>query len=136
VNDQLSGRSALVTGANRGLGLEVCRQLLERGARVVLTSRDLAKGERPAASLGGGVLVRHLDVAAPDVGEAALAIDREVGGIDVLVNNAAVHYDSFEDSLNVDLAIVEEALRTNLIGAWRISKALGAAMRRRRWGAS
>jgi NAD(P)-dependent dehydrogenase (short-subunit alcohol dehydrogenase family) len=101
----------------------------------VLTSRDLAKGERAAASLRAhGVLARRLDVAAPDAGEAAREIDREVGGIDVLVNNAAVHYDSFEDSLNVDFAVVEEALRTNLIGAWRISKALGAAMRRRRWG--
>ncbi|HET8540907.1 MAG TPA: SDR family NAD(P)-dependent oxidoreductase [Anaeromyxobacter sp.] len=130
----LSGRTALVTGANRGLGLEVCRQLAGLGPRVVLTCRDLAKGRRAAAGLPGDVLVRPLDVAADDAGERAEAIDRELGGVDVLVNNAAIHYDSDEDSLGADFRVVEEALRTNLLGAWRVAKALAPRMRARRWG--
>jgi NAD(P)-dependent dehydrogenase (short-subunit alcohol dehydrogenase family) len=131
----LSGRTALVTGANRGLGLEVCRQLLETGARVVLTSRDLDKGRRAASSLSAsGLVVRSLDVGAQDVEEAALAIQRDVGAIDILMNNAAVHYDTFQSSLDADFAIVEEAIRTNLLGAWKIAKALGASMRARGWG--
>jgi NAD(P)-dependent dehydrogenase (short-subunit alcohol dehydrogenase family) len=136
MSDQiLSGRTALVTGANRGLGLEVCRQLLETGAKVVLTSRDLDKGRRAASSLPAtGLIVRVLDVGGEDAGEAALAIERDVGTIDVLINNAAVHYDTFQNSLNADFAIVEEAIRTNLLGAWRIAKALGASMKKRGWG--
>jgi NAD(P)-dependent dehydrogenase (short-subunit alcohol dehydrogenase family) len=131
----LSGRTALVTGANRGLGLEVCRQLLENGAGVVLTSRDLEKGRRAASSLPAARLtVRRLDVGAIDAGEVVIEIEREVGGIDVLVNNAGVHYDTFQDSLSADFAIVEEAIRTNLLGAWRLAKALAASMRERGWG--
>src|SRR5262249_43271543 len=128
-------RLALVTGANRGLGFEVCRQLLERGLRVVLTCRELEKGERAAASLRkAGLVVRRLDVAARDASDAALAVDRELGGVDILVNNAAIHYDTFENSLDADFRIVEEALATNLLGAWRLAQALGGRMRERGWG--
>jgi NAD(P)-dependent dehydrogenase (short-subunit alcohol dehydrogenase family) len=73
-------------------------------------------------------------VGAIDAGEVVIEIEREVGGIDVLVNNAGVHYDTFQDSLSADFAIVEEAIRTNLLGAWRLAKALAASMRERGWG--
>ena len=102
---------------------------------MVLTCRDPAKGERAADAIRSPrLIVRRLDVAAPDPGEAAAAIDRELGGIDVLVNNAAVHYDTEQNSIDADWAIVEEAWRTNVLGAWRIAAALAPGMRARRWG--
>ena len=131
----MTDRTALVTGANRGLGLETCRQLLERGLRVVLTCREPAKGERAAAPFATERLaVRRLDVGAEAAGDAVLAIAREIGPIDILVNNAAVHYDRQQDSLHVDYGIVEEAWRTNVVGAWRVAKALAAGMCERGWG--
>lgn len=128
-------RTALVTGANRGLGLETCRQLLEEGLRVVLTCREPALGERAAAAFRTERLaIQRLDVATDGAGETALHIARELGPIDVLVNNAAIHYDKHQTSLNADLGIAEEAWRTNVLGAWKLSKALSVGMRERGWG--
>ena len=85
------GRVVVVTGANRGLGLEVARQCVARGDSVVLGSRDLAAGRRAAADLGDGVLPVALDVTDPDVLAAAAAdVDRAFGRVDVLVNNAGI----------------------------------------------
>jgi NAD(P)-dependent dehydrogenase (short-subunit alcohol dehydrogenase family) len=87
-------RVVLVTGANRGIGRELARQLALRGDTVVLTARDLAKAERAAATLPGRerVLTRRLDVADPaSVEQVAADLDRRYGQLDVLVNNAAIH---------------------------------------------
>src|SRR5213595_3867762 len=91
---------ALVTGANRGLGLEVCRQLGERGYDVILTARNATDGEAAVAKLsrsGGQVVFRQLDVDDPASAESLakrLAGDRV--NLDVLVNNAAVSRDGFD----------------------------------------
>jgi NAD(P)-dependent dehydrogenase (short-subunit alcohol dehydrogenase family) len=78
----------LVTGANRGIGLEVCRQLAQRGYTAVLGSRALEKGERAARELDGDVRACQLDVCDPgSVRSAAAWLDRESGRLDVLVNN-------------------------------------------------
>jgi NAD(P)-dependent dehydrogenase (short-subunit alcohol dehydrogenase family) len=115
---------AVVTGGNRGIGLEVCRQLSERGLRVVLGSRDLHAGERAARSLGGEVVACRLDVSDPDsVGEAATWVADRLGGADVVVNNAAILYDTNNRGTTVDLDVVREGLETNLFGAWRIAQA-------------
>jgi NAD(P)-dependent dehydrogenase (short-subunit alcohol dehydrogenase family) len=68
-----SGPVAVVTGGNRGIGVEVCRQLVERGFSVVLGSRDAARGERAAEQLPGSVLARQLDVADQGSVDAAAA---------------------------------------------------------------
>ena len=88
---------ALVTGANRGLGREVCRQLLARGYFVVLTARDEASGRAAAGALGAEFL--PLDVADPDsVAALAAALrDRHPDGLDVLVCNAGVAMDGFDE---------------------------------------
>ncbi len=124
-------RTALVTGGNRGIGLAVCRQLAARGHRVLLGARDLATGEAAARALGAGVRAVALDVADPD---AAARLAAEVGGVDVLVNNAGVHYDDWQQALAVDWRIVAEAFATNLFGAWRCAIAFAPAMRERGWG--
>jgi NAD(P)-dependent dehydrogenase (short-subunit alcohol dehydrogenase family) len=117
-------RVVLVTGANRGIGQELARQLALRGDDVVLTARDLGKAERTAAALPGRerVLVRRLDVTDPaSVEEVAAELDRRYGRLDVLVNNAAVHYDTWQRASTADLQVVREALEVNLLGAWQAS---------------
>jgi NAD(P)-dependent dehydrogenase (short-subunit alcohol dehydrogenase family) len=126
---------ALVTGGNRGLGLETARQLAARGLRVWLGARDVERGRAAARSLGADVRPVRLDVTSDDDVEACKAlIQREHGRLDVLINNAAVHYDDRETVLSADLQIVREALEINLIGAWRMAQMAGAFMRRQRSG--
>jgi NAD(P)-dependent dehydrogenase (short-subunit alcohol dehydrogenase family) len=91
-----SGRVAVVTGANGGLGLEVARALAGRGAHVVMAARDQAKAEAAQASIraqvpGASLELRPLDLASlASVGEAAAAILTDHTRIDLLVNNAGV----------------------------------------------
>lgn len=127
--DHLSHDSvAVVTGANRGIGLEVARQLAGRGLDVVLGSRDLERGRRAGAGLGslaGRVLPCQLDVADPaSVAAAASWIKDALGRADILVNNAAIEYDTGQRAVTADLGRVRQALETNLFGAWQITQAL------------
>jgi NAD(P)-dependent dehydrogenase (short-subunit alcohol dehydrogenase family) len=115
-------RVVLVTGANRGIGRELARQLALRGDVVVLTARDLGKAERAAAALPGRerVLARRLDVTdRASIEQVAADLDRRYGRLDVLVNNAAVHYDTWQRAGTADLRVVREALEVNLLGAWQ-----------------
>jgi NAD(P)-dependent dehydrogenase (short-subunit alcohol dehydrogenase family) len=125
---------ALVTGANRGIGLEVCRQLAELGYAVVLGSRDAAKGERAVTGLrmdGRAVRACQLDVNDPRSIDRALAlVATELGRLDVLVNNAAILYDTWQRAADADLAQVREALETNLFGAWNMVRAFLPLLRR------
>jgi NAD(P)-dependent dehydrogenase (short-subunit alcohol dehydrogenase family) len=110
---------SLVTGANRGIGLEVCRQLAEAGHDVVLTARDAAAAAT-AASMVGGMPLR-LDVTDPaSIDAAAAAVRDRYGRLDVLVNNAAIGYDSWQRAITADLAVVREAAETNLFGPWQM----------------
>ncbi|MCZ2830671.1 oxidoreductase [Modestobacter sp. VKM Ac-2986] len=83
-----TGRTAVVTGANSGLGLETARALAAAGARVVLAVRDPARGERAAAGLTGDVEVRQLDLA--DLASVRAFAAAWTGPIDVLVDNAGI----------------------------------------------
>jgi NAD(P)-dependent dehydrogenase (short-subunit alcohol dehydrogenase family) len=87
---------------------------------------------RPSGA-GERLLPRHLDVTDP-VGLAALAaeLEAELGRIDALVNNAAIHYDTWQTSVDVDLTVVREALETNLLGAWQATLAFLPLLRRSR----
>jgi NAD(P)-dependent dehydrogenase (short-subunit alcohol dehydrogenase family) len=125
------GRVVVVTGGNRGLGLEVAWQCAARGDRVVLGSRDLGAGRRVAWEIGPRVLPVALDVTDPDgLAAAATEVERAVGRVDVLVNNAAVHYDTGQNAVDVDLGVVREALETNLLGAWQATLAFLPLLRR------
>jgi NAD(P)-dependent dehydrogenase (short-subunit alcohol dehydrogenase family) len=125
----VNGRIALVTGANRGIGLEVCRQLTALGCTVLLGSRDLAKGEEAARHFGARAVA--LDVADP---KAAGRLAAAIGPVDILVNNAGIHYDTGQDALVADWTVVREAFETNLFGAWRMAQAFAPGMRERAWG--
>jgi NAD(P)-dependent dehydrogenase (short-subunit alcohol dehydrogenase family) len=113
---------ALVTGANRGIGLEVCRQFGQLGFTVLLGARDAGRGARASRQLGGGPISPVvIDVADDEsVRAAAAGIER----LDVLVNNAAILYDTWQRGVDADLDQVHEALETNLLGAWRVTQAI------------
>jgi NAD(P)-dependent dehydrogenase (short-subunit alcohol dehydrogenase family) len=129
---------ALVTGANRGIGRELVRQLAERGWSVLLGSRHEAPGRAVAAELsagasaaGGEVVPVPLDVGDADsVGAAAQLVRGRVEHLDALVNNAGIHYDTWQDAIDADLAVAAEALEVNLLGPWRTTAAFAPLLRR------
>lgn len=129
-----SPRVALVTGANRGIGLEVCRQLAERDFVVLLTARDAAKAESGAKRLAkaGRVEPLVLDVAnASSIERAAGEVARRYPHLDVLVNNAGINYDTWETVANADIdGTVVETIAANLIGPWRMCQAFLPLLRK------
>lgn len=131
-------RIALVTGANRGIGLAVVRGLAERGYVTILGSRDLAKGTESAAALaqeGLSALPRQLDVTdQASIDLLAQEVTSTYGYLDVLVNNAAILYDTWQTALNADLATLEQAMDTNVYGALRMAQAFGSLLRASKHG--
>jgi NAD(P)-dependent dehydrogenase (short-subunit alcohol dehydrogenase family) len=129
---------AIVTGANRGIGLEVARQLAAQGALVILGARDPDKGKAAAKSLtqdGLNVLSRQLDVIDPEsIQNLALQVEEEFERLDILVNNAGILYDTWEQASNADFATVQQAWETNTLGPWRMCQAFLPLLRRSQHG--
>jgi NAD(P)-dependent dehydrogenase (short-subunit alcohol dehydrogenase family) len=125
---------ALVTGANRGIGFEVCRQLAERDFVVLLIARDAAKARSAAGKLGnvGPVEPLLLDVAdAGSIQRAAAEVASRYGYLDVIVNNAGINYDTWERAENADInGTVMETITTNLLGPWRVCQAFLPLLRK------
>ncbi len=135
----MTQRVAIVTGANRGIGLEICRQLAAQGLRVVLTSRDGAKGQaacRDLAASGTEVAYHSLDVTDPDSVRALAAyLEKTWGRADILVNNAGIMADPKGAKLfALPLPVLEQTLDTNLYGPLRLCQAVVPLMRRHRYG--
>lgn len=113
-------KTVLITGAYRGLGYEVARQLSERGWTVIITARRQSEGQTAAARLKNASFV-ELDVNDPaSISRAAQA----VRDLDVLINNAAVITEGDNDILTVRPEVVEKTIHTNAIGALRVAQAL------------
>ncbi|MDP9297448.1 MAG: SDR family NAD(P)-dependent oxidoreductase [Actinomycetota bacterium] len=127
--EHLRGGRALVTGGNRGIGLEVVRLLCDFGLDVFLGSRNLDSGAAATASLGlPAITPVRIDVADPaSVAEARDSLAPE--GIDVLVNNAAIYPRG-----DVTREEVAQAWQVNALGSWRVTQAFLPHMRERRWG--
>ncbi|MET9324623.1 SDR family oxidoreductase [Streptomyces sp. NPDC003038] len=127
----------LVTGGNRGIGRETARQLAGLGHSVLLSARRPEDAEQAVAELTSGVPGRllpcRLDVTDPDdIRVLARRVEEEFGRLDVLVNNAAINYDTDQQAVSTDLDKVHHTLETNLFGAWRTAQAFLPLLRRSR----
>ena len=139
-------RIAIVTGGNRGMGLETCRQLGRRGYKVVLTSRERALGDAAAAKLheedGLEVEPFRLDLTrAEDIAALVMHARRRLGRVDALVNNAGLYLEiagpAVRDRTSVfdaRMEVVRAILETNLLGPFALSQGLVALMRERGYG--
>jgi NAD(P)-dependent dehydrogenase (short-subunit alcohol dehydrogenase family) len=138
VSDRRARRVAIVTGGNRGIGLEVCRQLAVSGQHVVLGSRSAAAGEAAARSLSArGVTVEPhpLDVTdAESVDALADHVERTLGGADVLVNNAGLLLDENGGVLELEVQRFRDCMETNAYGPLRLAQALMPGMISRGYG--
>lgn len=131
-------RVVLVTGGNRGIGLEICRQLGKLGLSVLLTSRREEQGQTACRELreaGVDVRFRCLDVISPEsVAGVRDFVEREIGYLDVLVNNAGIALEHNKYALDVDMATVHQTLETNLVGPWMLCQSFVPMMRERGYG--
>ncbi|MBW4636643.1 MAG: SDR family oxidoreductase [Gloeocapsa sp. UFS-A4-WI-NPMV-4B04] len=129
---------AVVTGGNRGIGFETCRQLAKQEIQVILTSRESAKGKAAAEKLqaeGLDVSYYSLDVTDADsVQRLAQFIKNEYGQLDILINNAGVLLDSSDSVLNTKIDTLHQTIDTNLYGPFLLCQALIPLMENHKYG--
>jgi len=131
---------AVVTGANRGIGLAASYQLAKQGIYVILTSRDAVKGKATVEKLqaeGLEVGYHPLDVTDPaSVQQLAQFVREQFGHLEILVNNAGIALDFTDNSsiLNLQLETLEQTLQTNLYGPISVAQALVPLMQTQRYG--
>jgi len=129
---------ALVTGGNRGIGFEICRQLAKLGIRVILGSRDAAKGVVAAGELiaaGASVEARELDVASEKtIRECMNWIRRDLGRLDILVNNAGIMVEEDDAEPEQEIQIIRDTMQTNVYGPLLLSRLAIPIMKSRRYG--
>jgi NAD(P)-dependent dehydrogenase (short-subunit alcohol dehydrogenase family) len=132
----MAARTALVTGANRGIGLEVCRQLARQGMHVILTGRSGPAVSEATQSLrndGLDVRAEVLDVSSKEsVVACAARLEEQGEQVDVLVNNAGVYPDG--DLLTMPAPVITETMAINFFGALWASRAWMPGMIRRGYG--
>ena len=126
---------ALVTGANKGLGKQVAKELVDHGYIVLLGARDLSKGQTAAEEIGDGAVAIQLDVTdALSIAKAAERIAAEFGRLDLLINNAAIvqsgRYESGQEVIAASsasvapLSEVRSVFETNVFGVLAVTQAM------------
>src|SRR5438046_7487640 len=126
-------KTALVTGANKGIGFEVARQLARRGFRVFLGARNEKAGRAAAEKLRGegDVVFLKIDVSDADsIRAAAAELARQSDRLDVLVNNAGILLDEDKSALTITPEIFEKTMRTNTLGPWLVAQAFTALLKK------
>jgi len=131
---KLKGRIAFVTGANRGIGLEVCNQLGAEGAKIIMGVRDPSAAKNQLDELiGSGINAAVLKIDVSDADSIREVTSSKLERVDVLINNAAV-LDRARNIFSLEDDEFERIIRTNLIGAALLAKHFGALMKKRGWG--
>lgn len=136
---------ALITGANRGIGFEICKQLLVQDYHVILTARDHQKGMAACESLrriSPSIEFMQLDVShQKEVDKASSYLIEKIGRCDVLVNNAGIFPDSRNDLeddwpsiLTTDIDVIRAGMETNAYGSLRMCQAVIPLMQEHRYG--
>jgi NAD(P)-dependent dehydrogenase (short-subunit alcohol dehydrogenase family) len=114
-------KTILVTGGNRGIGLEICRKLDETGHRVILCSRDLEKGIAAAQQLSNRTIVQQLDVTDEDSIQSLYELVKtEIGRLDVLINNAGIGARDWKSNPESKM---KSMLKKDFHGIWKLMKA-------------
>ena len=125
---------ALVTGANKGIGLEIAHRLAAAGCTVLLGGRNRATGEEAAAKLRGeGLDVRYLTIDLDEpatIGAAAKQVDADFGHLDILVNNAGIAAEGDGPPSTSSLPAIERAFRVNLMGSVAVTQAMLPLLRK------
>jgi len=133
---RLDNRTALVTGASQGIGEAIARRLGQQGARVIVAARNEEKLKRLAAEIdagGGCARALVLDVTQPETfAERLKSLPEDYAAVDILVNNAGITADNLLARMSLD--DWERVLRTNLTGAFALTKEVVRGMIKRRWG--
>jgi NAD(P)-dependent dehydrogenase (short-subunit alcohol dehydrogenase family) len=129
-----SKRIALITGANKGIGFEIARQIGQTGATVLVGARNKAAGERAATTLAAeGIDARFVAIDVADyasIEASAGSIADGFGRLDILVNNAGINDPSDGPALTARLDAVERVLRTNFLGALAVTQAMLPLLRK------
>jgi NAD(P)-dependent dehydrogenase (short-subunit alcohol dehydrogenase family) len=124
---QMDKKIALITGANKGIGFEIARQLAQLGYKVLIGARDPQRGEEAAKTLqteGLDAAFIHIDVTDQEtIDSSAKKIGKEYGKLDVLVNNAAIAQDNVPPS-QLDMEILRRTYETNVFGLFAVTKAM------------
>jgi len=128
----------VVTGGNRGIGFEICRQLASRGAQVVLTARKAEAGEQAVKKLAAQNLSMRfhpLNVTdAESIAALRQFLERTFGSLDVLISNAGIITDEEASGLEVKLAAVRATLETNTLAPLHLAQTLAPLLKRSRAG--
>jgi NAD(P)-dependent dehydrogenase (short-subunit alcohol dehydrogenase family) len=129
---------AIVTGGNRGIGFEICRQLARMGIKVILTARDESKGKDAVRKLqyeGLDVVFYSLDITdEQSIKRLAGWVEQTFNRIDILINNAAINIDEDCTALKADINKIKETMETNVYGPLRLCQALVPIMRKNNFG--
>lgn len=130
----MTDRVALVTGAGKGIGREVARQLAAEGFTVLATGRDASRGEAAAQELEGDVRFVRLDVTDQETVRAAAAyVEETFGRLDLLVNNAGITGIARGERKELDDLTVDdlrEVLETNFVGVFAVTQAMLPLLRK------
>ncbi|OQY55385.1 MAG: short-chain dehydrogenase [Candidatus Parabeggiatoa sp. nov. 2] len=133
-----NNKIALVTGANRGIGLEACRQLAKLGITVILSSRDSAKGEQSKQQLekqGINVIFHQLDVTNEDsLKHMETFVREQYGRLDILVNNAGIFPGKMDNALSSTVDTLRAAMETNLYGPFHLCQTFIPMMIKNNYG--
>lgn len=128
----------MVTGANRGIGLEIVKQLAARGCRVILTARNEKAGNDQTGILrmqGFDVHFCRLDVSSvSDIDRVGSDLVRQFERIDILINNAAIFIDDQKSALSVSADEIRQTLETNLIGPFALCQTFIPSMKKQNFG--
>lgn len=123
-----SGRIALVTGANKGIGFEIARQLAAKGATVLVGARREEAGVQAAAAIraeGGMAEPVRLDISdAGSIAAAVSGIEAQFGRLDILVNNAGVSIERGKQPSEADIGMLRETFETNVFGTVAVTNAM------------